>query len=96
MQKQKPARQVLKLFTPLPQILKNVKLPSSILELPEVKEIFEKAGKKLGENGRLMIRPSGTESLIRVMAEGENEKTVKAIVDSIVKALMSLPQQVVA
>ncbi len=94
--KQKPASQVMKLFTPLPQILKNIKLRPSFLKLPEAEVIFENARKKLGKNGRLMVRPSGTEPLIRIMAEGEGEKSVKEIVDSIANDLISLSEKGVA
>ncbi|HUX80407.1 MAG TPA: phosphoglucosamine mutase [Alphaproteobacteria bacterium] len=94
--KQQPASQVLRLFTPYPQILKSVKLEPSLLELPQAKVIFEKAGIKLGKNSRLVIRPSGTEPLIRIMAEGEEEEPVQAIVDSIIDDLTSLSQEAVA
>ncbi len=94
--KKKPASQVMKLFTPSPQVLKNLKLSPSLLELTEAEEIFEKARKKLGEKDRLMIRPSGTEPLIRIMVEGENKKLSKEIVESIAKALISLSQRAVA
>jgi phosphoglucosamine mutase len=95
-QKQKPASQVMRLFTPLPQILKNVKLSPSLLQLPEAEVIFEKARKKLGKTSRFIVRSSGTEPLIRIMAEGEEERPLKAIVDSVVKALTTLSQQAVA
>ncbi len=94
--KKKPASQVMRLFTPLPQILKNVKLSPALLQLPEAEAIFEKARKELGNNSRLMVRPSGTEPLIRIMAEGEEEKSVKAVVDSIAAALVALSQRAVA
>ena len=94
--KQKPASRVLKLFTPLPQVLRSVRLPSSTLKMPGVENIFEDARKKLGKNGRLLVRPSGTEPLIRIMAEGKSQKLARDTVDSIVTALTSLSQKAVA
>jgi phosphoglucosamine mutase len=94
--KQKPASRALKLFTPLPQVLRSVRLPSSILKMPDVENIFEDARKKLGENGRLLIRSSGTESLIRIMAEAKKQKLARDTVDSIVTALTFLSQKAFA
>jgi phosphoglucosamine mutase len=95
-QKQKPASELMKLFTPLPQILKNIKFTPSLLQQPEVTEIFEKAKKRLGEKGRLIIRPSGTEPLLRIMAEGEDEALTREIVDHITETLTSFYEQAVA
>ncbi len=55
--KQKPASQVLKLFTSFPQILKNIRLSPSLLKLPDVERIFEEARLTLGKNGRLGFAP---------------------------------------
>jgi phosphoglucosamine mutase len=80
----RPVSEVCKLFEPLPQVLKNVKFKSGApLEDLTVKDAISSATKRLGNQGRLVIRPSGTEPLIRVMAEGENFGTVEAIVDEI-------------
>ena len=81
---QKPVSQVCKLFTPLPQLLKNVRFTSGKpLENAEVKSAIKDAEATLGKSGRLLIRPSGTEPLIRVMAEGYDESLVKKIVDQL-------------
>ena len=81
---QKPVSEVCKLFTPLPQLLKNVRFTSGKpLENAEVKSAIKDAEAMLQKSGRLLIRPSGTESLIRVMAEGEDEAMVKKIVDQL-------------
>jgi phosphoglucosamine mutase len=81
---QKPVSEVCKLFTPLPQLLKNVRFTSGKpLENAEVKSAIRDAEATLGKSGRLLIRPSGTEPLIRVMAEGEDEAMVKKIVEQL-------------
>jgi phosphoglucosamine mutase len=80
--------QICKLFTPLPQVMKNVRYRSGRpLELPQVKKIITDMERKLGNAGRLVVRPSGTEPLIRVMAEGDDEGLVAQVVDDIVQAL---------
>jgi phosphoglucosamine mutase len=77
----KPVSEVCNMFTPLPQILKNVKFSGvSPLEQVQVKSAIKDAEVMLGNTGRLVIRPSGTEPLIRVMAEGEDESLVRKIV----------------
>ena len=82
--RQKPVSQVCQMFTPLPQILQNVKFKGGTpLEQSAVKKVILDAEKKLGNAGRLVIRPSGTEPLIRVMAEGEDEILVRRIVADI-------------
>jgi len=94
--KQKPASEVMNLFSPLPQILKNVKLSPSLLKLSQAEEVFEQARKNLGDQGRLVVRPSGTEPLIRIMVEGENKNLTKETVDFVATALTSLAEQAVA
>jgi phosphoglucosamine mutase len=87
---------VLKLFTSFPQILKNVRLSPSLLKLPEVENVFEEARLKLGTNGRLVVRASGTEPLIRIMAEAENLELTEEVVDHISTTLTSLAEKVAA
>jgi phosphoglucosamine mutase len=80
----KPVSEVCDMFTPLPQILKNVKFTGgSPLENNHVKSAIKDAEVMLGKTGRLVIRPSGTEPLIRVMAEGQDEIMVRKIVDDL-------------
>jgi len=78
-----------KLFTPLPQILRNVPYSkgTSPLSDPQVKKAIASAEKSLGKNGRLFIRESGTEPLIRVMAEGENDKEISTLVEGICESV---------
>jgi len=84
----KPVSEVCKRFDPVPQILKNVRYNSGEpLRRKEVKEAISAGRKRLGEGGRLVIRPSGTEPLIRVMAEGDDEKLVNTVVGDICQVL---------
>lgn len=94
--KEKPASQVLNLFTPFPQILKNVKLSPTLLKEPDIEKTFDAARQKLGEKGRLVVRPSGTEPLIRIMAEGEDRQTTEDVVDSVAEVLIQFSQVDVA
>ncbi len=81
-EKAQPASIVLRQFTPLPQVLRNVKLAQGVrpLERTDVKDAIAKAEKRLAGDGRLLVRASGTEPLIRVMAEGDNPELVTTIV----------------
>ena len=86
----KTVSEVCNRFRPLPQILQNVRYASGQpLEDTRVVKAIEGAKARLGENGRLVIRPSGTEPVIRVMAEGDDEKIVSSIVGDIVDAVKS-------
>lgn len=86
----KTVSEVCNRFRPLPQILQNVRYSNGQpLEDTRVVKAIEGAKEKLGENGRLVIRPSGTEPVIRVMAEGDDEKIVSSIVGDIVDAVKS-------
>ena len=80
----KPVSEVCNLFTPLPQVLKNVKFKQGRpLEDNQVIKLIADAEQRLGNSGRLVIRPSGTEPVIRVMAEGDDEALVRNIVDEL-------------
>lgn len=84
----KPVSEVCHCFEPLPQILKNVRYKQGqpLKEQPVVNAI-EAAKQMLGEGGRLVIRPSGTEPVIRVMAEGDDRDLVMRAVDDVVEAV---------
>ena len=84
----KPASETLSLFQPLPQLLKNVRFAKGQpLEAEDVKKAISAAEGRLNGTGRLVIRKSGTEPLIRVMAEGEDEALVAEVVESICEAV---------
>lgn len=84
------ASEVCSVFTPMPQLLKNFRYTpeaGSPLEAAVVKAAIKDADIRLNGAGRLLIRKSGTEPLIRVMAEGEDSALVATAVDSVIEAL---------
>jgi phosphoglucosamine mutase len=84
----KPMSEVCRVFEPLPQVLKNARFRSGQpLEMEPVKKAIAAAEKTLNGHGRLVIRPSGTEPLIRVMAEGDDEKMVRRLVSELVDVI---------
>jgi len=84
----KPVSAVCNKFEPLPQILQNVRFKrGKPLDDEAVRKVIDQSKTRLGDDGRLVIRPSGTEPVIRVMAEGEDEKLVGTVVREIVSAL---------
>lgn len=77
----KKASEALNLFEPLPQILRNVEFKDGKpLDKPEVKAAIESAQGLLAKDGRVLVRASGTESVIRVMAEGDDREKIEDIV----------------
>lgn len=78
------ASEICRVFEPLPQVLRNVRYNGvQPLECDPVKAVIAEAEKKLGATGRLLIRKSGTEPLIRVMGESEDEHLLAAVVSDI-------------
>ena len=72
-----------------PQVLINVRLDKKqeVTDIPEVKAAVEQAEQDLADRGRILLRASGTEPLIRVMAEGENAALVQKSAESIAEAV---------
>jgi phosphoglucosamine mutase len=84
----KPVSEVCKRFDPLPQILQNVRYANGRpLDDSRVIKAIDAGRERLGGCGRLVIRPSGTEPVIRVMAEGDDETLVSIVVGDIVEAV---------
>ena len=78
-------------FEPVPQVLKNVRVKTGKpLEDAAVRQAIADAESELAKNGRLLIRPSGTEPLIRVMAEGDDRGQVERIVDELINVIGSV------
>jgi phosphoglucosamine mutase len=87
----KPVSELCRRFEPVPQLLKNVRFSGGKpLESASVKAAIDDARNRLGGTGRLVIRPSGTEPLIRVMAEADDPKLVEAVVNDIVGVIADL------
>ena len=81
----RPASEICRPFKPLPQLLKNVRINSGDpMTVMAVQAAIGAGEQKLGGKGRVLIRKSGTESLIRVMAEGEDPAIVELVVNDIV------------
>lgn len=81
------------LFTPMPQLLKNVRYNGvSPLKNTSVQEAMLNATATLGDKGRIFIRESGTEPLIRIMAEGENSSEITRIVDQLCEEVTKAKQ----
>ena len=84
----KPVSEVCARFEPVPQILKNVRYSEGEpLKDKLVVESIDDGRSRLAKSGRLVIRASGTEPLIRVMAEGDDENLVREVVDDICSTL---------
>ncbi len=84
----KPVSEICHRFKPLPQVLKNVRYRSGKpMESAAVATAIASAEKKLGGGGRLLVRASGTEPVIRVMGEGDDKLLVEAVVNDVIAAL---------
>ncbi len=85
----KPASETFRAFHPVPQLLKNVRVgdAGAALAAASVVSAISAAEKKLGKGGRVLVRKSGTEPLIRVMAEGDDSDLVRTVVDQIIEAI---------
>ncbi len=81
--KNRPVSEVCHLFEPLPQVLKNVRVRKTVLDRAPVARSIDEARDRLGAGGRLLIRPSGTEPVIRVMGEGDDRDLVEKVVDDV-------------
>lgn len=87
----KPLSEIKKIFTPLPQVLNNVRIKckKNIENVPELHNSIEKIRGELGNKGRVLVRYSGTEMLARVMVEGENHAQIKTYASEIAEQIES-------
>ena len=88
----KPASEVCKLFDPAPQVLENVRYQKGIadpLDNAKVKDAISAAEARLNGKGRLLVRKSGTEPLVRIMAEGDDEALVRSAVADVKSAVVA-------
>ena len=78
-----------------PQVLLNVKVPNglkkTIAEEESVAKLIRKETENFGEDGRILVRPSGTEALVRVMVEGKNEAEVSRVAKCIADKIAGQP-----
>ena len=90
-QTERPVSDLCRVFEPVPQILENVRFNAGVpLENDDVIAAIRAGEQKLGNSGRLVIRPSGTEPLIRVMGEGDDAALVQNVVAEIVGRIQSV------
>ena len=87
-----PTSRVMHLFEPIPQLLKNVRLAdrslaAAALDSDTLRVLIASMEKELGKDGRILIRASGTEPLIRIMLEGADRKRISDMADKIAEAL---------
>lgn len=83
-QRARLASEVCNVFEPLPQVIRNVRFATkSPLEKQSVKKAIKDAERELSKSGRLLVRKSGTEPLVRIMAEGDNRSQIAAITDGL-------------
>ena len=94
-QQSKPVSEACRVFTPVPQLLKNVhyKTASLSLDNKSVQDAIRTAENRLGKTGRLLVRKSGTEPLIRVMAEGDDESLITSVVQDLCTFVENLDKQ---
>lgn len=88
----KPASEVCRLFEPAPQVLENVRYEkgrADPMEATSVKEAIKAAEAALSGKGRLLVRKSGTEPLVRIMAEGDDEALVREAVAGVKSAVVA-------
>src|SRR6185436_12426004 len=83
------ASEAFRAFKPVPQLLKNVRVgdANAALAADAVTRAIADAEVRLGKTGRILVRKSGTEPLIRVMAEGDDSEVVRSVVDQIIEAI---------
>jgi phosphoglucosamine mutase len=87
----KPLSELATVMEVMPQALKNARVPNhkkeAYMEYPEVQEAIDALEKKFAGNGRVLIRPSGTEPLVRVMIEGKDQDEISAEAEKLAKLI---------
>ena len=88
----KPASQIFRVFEPYPQILKNIQMETHVLKLPEAESLIQNATQKLGNDGRIVVRPSGTEPVVRIMIEGLDQRMIQEEAELLAAALLKMTE----
>jgi phosphoglucosamine mutase len=88
----KPLSELASVMTALPQVLVNVRVSErrNIDELPEVGKLIERVESRLGDSGRVLIRYSGTEPLMRIMLEGQDQGEITGMANEIAQLVKGL------
>ena len=93
-QQGRPASEVARVFTPLPQRLKNIRVARRVdLGAPEIKGLLESEEARLDGSGRLLVRASGTEPVIRVMVEAEDEALLADVLETVSERIAAFSQR---
>ena len=88
LRKRNKASELLNLFKPLPQVLENVFVKDKeIIRKPKVKVAIKKAISLMGNKGRILVRKSGTEPMIRIMAESNDKRLIEKSIRLIKKSI---------
>ncbi len=82
-----PLSEICHRFEPVPQILKSVRTAGSALDNGRIKSAIDAAKRQLAPSGRLVVRASGTEPVVRIMAEGDDPEMIAALVDELAEAI---------
>jgi phosphoglucosamine mutase len=87
----KPLSELAKAMAAVPQVLVNVKVKEKrdLASLPELQRAIETSERRLNGTGRILVRYSGTEPLLRIMVEGEEDATIRAVADDLVQIVRS-------
>lgn len=85
----RPLSELARLMTPLPQVLRNVRVVNrdALDDAPELRRAIETAERELGADGRVLVRPSGTEPVVRVMVEATSPEQAGVIADRLERAV---------
>ena len=84
---ERPLSEICHRFEPVPQVLKSVRTAGNSLENTRIKSAIDAAKRQLAPGGRLVVRASGTEPVVRIMAEGDDPEMIAALVDELAEAL---------
>ena len=87
--KEVPLAELAKVMVPFPQTLRNIQVKNKkdFSQIPQIQRMIKECQKELGERGRILLRYSGTEPVLRIMIEGENEQTIVRMADAMAETV---------